>query len=715
MPAVVPIIASAAAGVGVAATIGGVTAGTALLTIAANIVVTGLIGLAFSKKPSVPSFTTAENGNNIQFRQPITFREIVYGEVRKSGPVVFIGTTENNKFLHLVIALASHEVEQIGEIIVNEESIPEDFLDGSGNVTSGFYSGKMRIQKALGTDTQTALPDLIAENTQLDSNFRLQGIAYLYVRLEKDRDIYSNGIPNISAWIKGKKVLDTRDSTTKWTNNIALQARDYLTENKGIQAPDSSINITQMNSSANACEERVPFATAQFEVTSTSASTDILTLDGDYLELSTGDEVSLSGVGIPAPLNEMTAYFVIIKQRKDNPRIQLAASFADALAGTQINITASGSGYFVTKDAEKRYTGGGVLQADSEYGENFKEILTGMAGQANFTGGNWFLLAGVFQTATISFNESDLVGSISVQTKQSERDRFNRAQGVYVGQINQGNPSDYPVYSNSTYETEDGKVILREGLDLPFTQTPAAGQRIAKLQLERSRQEIVFEANFKLTAFKVQVGNNFLMTFERFGWENKVFEVIEWRISYADQNGISVPVIRMICRENASAVYDWNNGEQTVVDPAPNSTLPNPFEVGPVAGFTLDSVLIDTQAGDKTYLVVASWDLSDNQFVVEGGFYEIEYKRSTESIFRSAAKVDGDTNEREIHQLQPNVPYDIRIRAFNNLNASGPFATILDFFVGNSAVTDTEDWENETLTRDGSDWEVDTFPSEDWE
>lgn len=713
MPAVVPIVVSAAA----AGTVASVVAGASFFAVAGSVLVSGLVSLAFATKPSTPSFSTIENGNNIQFRQPITFRDTVYGEVRKSGPVVFIGTTESNKFLHLVIALASHEVEQIGEIIVNDKSVPEDALDGSGNVTSGFYSGKLRIQKALGTDTQTALPDLISENSELDSNFRLQGIAYIYVRLEKDRDIYASGIPNISAWIKGKKILDTRDSTTKWTNNIALISRDYLVDaDLGLGADASSIDITQLNSSANACEERIPFATSQFKALSTNSGSDIITLDGDYLELSTGDEVSLSGVGIPTPLAAETPYFVIIKQRKETPRIQLAATFEDALSGTQINITSGGSNYFVTKDAEKRYTGGGVLQTDSEFGENFKEILTGMAGQANYTGGAWFLLAGVFQTATISFNESDLVGSINVQTKQSERDRFNRVQGTYVGQINQGNPSDYPVYINSTFEAEDGKVLLREGLDLPFTQTPAASQRIAKLQLERLRQEIVFEANFKLTAFKVQVGNNFFFNFERFGWENKLFEVIEWRLSFANQDGVEVPVIRMTCRENASAVYDWNNGEQTTVDPAPNTTLPDPFTVPPVSGFALDSLLIDTQGGDKTFQVVASWAVSSNQFVAEGGFYEIEFKRTTESIFRSAAKIDGDTSEREIHQLQPDVGYDIRIRAFNFLNAAGPFTTIENFVVGDTTVGSTEDWENETIAaRDGQDWETDALPSEDFE
>ena len=69
----------------------------------------------------------------------------------------------------------------------------------------------------------------------------------------------------------------------------------------------------------------------------------------------------------------------------------------------------------------------------------------------------------------------------------------------------------------------------------------------------------------------------------------------------------------------------------------------------------------------------------------------------------------------EIAQLQPNITYDIRIRAFNNLNAKSGYTTIDDFTVGSNVTTDTEDWENSTLSRSGDDWENDTLTAEDWE
>ena len=83
--------------------------------------------------------------------------------------------------------------------------------------------------------------------------------------------------------------------------------------------------------------------------------------------------------------------------------------------------------------------------------------------------------------------------------------------------------------------------------------------------------------------------------------------------------------------------------------------------------------------------------------------------------YKSAGKVDGDIFEMEIAQLQPDVTYDIRIVAFNNVRAKSAYSTINNFTVGSTVTTDTEDWENETLSRTGDDWENDTLSSEDWE
>lgn len=195
--------------------------------------------------------------NNLDGTAP---QHYVYGQVRKGGAVTFYEATgANNTYLHMNICLAGHEVAEIGDIYVNDKVVT---LNASGFVTSTPWNSKIRIKKRLGSDTQTADPDLIAE-TSADSSFRGQGIAHLYVRLEYDQDVFANGIPSITAVVKGKKVYDPRTGTTVWSSNAALCVRDYLIDQRGLG--DASIDDTMLAVAANICDEDVPKATGGTE------------------------------------------------------------------------------------------------------------------------------------------------------------------------------------------------------------------------------------------------------------------------------------------------------------------------------------------------------------------------------------------------------------------------------------------------------------------
>jgi hypothetical protein len=99
---------------------------------AANLAL-GLISDALAPKPKLPnlgSFEARAQGRTQQIRQPISHRRVIYGEQRVSGPLVFAATTVSNKYLHLVIALASHEVEDIGEVYLDGEPLGPLNADG---------------------------------------------------------------------------------------------------------------------------------------------------------------------------------------------------------------------------------------------------------------------------------------------------------------------------------------------------------------------------------------------------------------------------------------------------------------------------------------------------------------------------------------------------------------------------------------------------------
>ena len=73
------------------------------------------------KKP--PGFGDPSLSDRTQMiRSPTSARAIVYGQTRTSGTLVYISTTgTDNEYLHLVLAIAGHEVEEIGDVYFNED------------------------------------------------------------------------------------------------------------------------------------------------------------------------------------------------------------------------------------------------------------------------------------------------------------------------------------------------------------------------------------------------------------------------------------------------------------------------------------------------------------------------------------------------------------------------------------------------------------------
>lgn len=88
----------------------------------------------------------------------------------------------------------------------------------------------LRIKKHLGVPGEAADADLISEvPSKWTSNSKLSGHAYIYIRLDQRLSEFQNGVPNVEVLIRGKKLYDPRTTTTYYSANPALVARDYIT------------------------------------------------------------------------------------------------------------------------------------------------------------------------------------------------------------------------------------------------------------------------------------------------------------------------------------------------------------------------------------------------------------------------------------------------------------------------------------------------------
>lgn len=242
--------------------------GVAATTIAFGVTVAGVVGFlattaitswamnALVPKPDLGGIG-GSRGTLVNSVDPAAPHEFVYGLYRKGGIRTYTESTgTDNKYLHMIISMAGHEIDEFVSFYVNDEIVT---VDGNGFVTSSPWNSKIRI-KAHKADQTTVDPDLLAESNQIDTNFVGYGIAYMYIRLEYDQDVFANGIPLFTALVKGRKVYDPRTTSTAYSANAALCIRDYLTADFGLN--DTNIDDVSFAASANVCDEDVDLSTS---------------------------------------------------------------------------------------------------------------------------------------------------------------------------------------------------------------------------------------------------------------------------------------------------------------------------------------------------------------------------------------------------------------------------------------------------------------------
>ena len=125
------------------------------------------------------------------------------------------------------------------------------------------YSSRMRIWKYLGAPgqdisllLQPRFPSLIAASD------KFSGVAALVVEMEFDQDAYPTGVQNVSAVVRGAKVLDPRTGVTTWTENPALIALDWAMFANGGGANADELVAGMFSAAANACDVVTRFTTS---------------------------------------------------------------------------------------------------------------------------------------------------------------------------------------------------------------------------------------------------------------------------------------------------------------------------------------------------------------------------------------------------------------------------------------------------------------------
>jgi hypothetical protein len=661
-----PVVAAITAAVtAMAANITVAAIGSFLVKTAISIGFQMIIG-ALSKKPTAPSaasFGATAADRTVTVRQPTSDWPIIYGTVRTGGVLTFISASgSSNEFINLVITLAGHQVSAIGTMYFDAVAVP---VDGAGDAT-GTYADHVHIQKNLGTPDQAALADLTAEDAAWTSSHRQRGRAGVYVRLKYNTDVFPNGVPNITFDVSGRIVYDPRDVAVNITSSAAGGA--------------GLATITSAAAHGLSAGERVfirdhsgadPDLAGEYYVQAVADTTHYDIFIGDGVTVSTGGTGGNGTLMVFSANSALAAADYLLA--KD---FGLGADYDAEIDDTMLVESANICDEAVALDAggtEDRYATNGTFKTDEKPSDIIGNLNTAMAGRVAFIGGKWFVFAGSYRTPTITFDEGDLrdAGPLRVLTTISRRESFNAVKGVYVSADAKWQPTDYPAVTNATYLAADQGERVWKDLDLPYTTSAPMAQRLAKIDLERVRQEITIpEMKLKLAAYTVQSMDVVNIDNTRLGWSGKPFEVVSSTL-VLEEDGAGNPLlgVNLSLRETASAVFTWS-AEETAVDAAPNTNLPDPSTVAPPTALALTSgtsVLDIRQDGTIFSRIKAAWTAPADELVTAGGRVQLRYKKSAAATWIYQATIPGAVTEAYILDVQDGVAYDVEVRGVNGL------------------------------------------------
>jgi hypothetical protein len=433
-----------------------------------------------AKKRAAREAEAARRDLMVTVRSSVEPRRRAYGRVRVGGVLAFANSSNTeNRVLHQVLALTGHEIDAYEKVWFND-----DLLEFTGGAlpaatfsleTGGKYAlsgaAAARVTAYAGTAGQTADAALIGvAGGKWTTDHRLRGASYLIVQTNWVPDIFTAGLPSVSAQVRGAKVYDPRTAVTAWTRNAALVIRDYIAH----AFPSAAFDEASFQAAANTCDEWVTVATTGMS---------------------------------------------------DAARWQ-AQLDAEVAAGTW---EALGGGSY----RQRRYTFDGLLTEADRPGDVLETLVNACAGWLTCTGGVWRLAVGSYTAPTLTLTQDDLRDAPAFTPHPPRRDLANVIGGTWSGPSSNFLPAAFPAVTASAFVSADGGEIPLD-LALEGISDPVRAQRRAQIALKRARLGVLsFPAKLGV-AIALRPGDTVAISLPLFGWTAKAFRVEEWALSGDD-------------------------------------------------------------------------------------------------------------------------------------------------------------------------------------
>jgi len=341
----------------------------------------------------------------------------------------------------------------------------------------------------------------------------------------------------------------------------------------------------------------------------------------------------------------------------------------------------------VTLDSgtEKRFTCNGTFETSQTPKNILENFLSTVGGNLIYSNGLFKLKPAIYSSPSVTLDESNLRSALEINTRVSKKELFNAVKGIYSEPANLYQPQDYPFLTSSTFETEDNSERIFADINFPFTTSSRTCQRLAKIQLQKARQQITTVATFDLKAFQLEVGDTVQITNSRMGFSSKTFEVTGWRFeTQNDDEGAPGLVIGCELRETASAVYDFSTSDYSSITSGKTTTLTSARQVSPPSAITLTDELVAYNDGTVIVKMVIVLTAPSDQFTE---MFEVEVKQLTDADGNSVTDDfkligRGKRTRYEFLNVIDKAQYQVRARGVNIFGVTSSSITATRTIIG---------------------------------
>ena len=594
-----------------------------------------LFGWLIPDIPDMPDFEAMLHGDGIMVnkRNSDASLPVIYGTRRVGGNIVWLAVSPDNQFLYVVLALCEGQVARMTELYLDDE------LYATYTGSDGTYGNPNQVVSSLNVGSPTSAPT----NTS--------GLS-----IETDHKMY-----------KAVEVIDDVDTDIYPTNFIFFDGHD-AGFNTSINFNTSSLGWTSSHLGKGVCHAMFSFkynADAFGKIPKIN-----FTIRGKQIL------TNLSGSSYAYSANPSLVLYDYLTSTR----------YGKGLSASDINTTAFTAAQNTCDTNVTPYTGAStekLFECHTALGnktkiiDNVKKVLSSMRAFFTFSGGLYTIKIEGTGSSVLSITEDMIIGSVNVigESKQKKYNRviarFDNAEKNYQPDEAIYPPSDQTnVGASYKYESmlaNDNDEELHFEMQMPCTVSPYQAEDMAELVLKRSRAGLQIAFNATSEAQELAIGDIFQITHSGMGFSAKNY--ICMGITLQNNGTVGIKGLQY-----SADAYTYNTKLKTASQPT--TFLPNPKIVQAPVLTSITDTAVNVTEGNLNVIMTVSFRGTSDYFVDK---YEVVYKKSTDSIYKSAG-ISSNT-VREI-SVESEVTYNVKVRSINTLGYKSAYVAGDHYVIG---------------------------------